>query len=127
MDASARQAGPDFWLLMYAWVLRNQSSVKMKTCSVASLGSLVVLFGCGTLPDSSSVESKFKGQNPGCAVESVTYTIEGERRPWVPGPGEFVRDEAVFQVTYRMRGDSTNRVAFRRFRRAPEGWVKQLP
>lgn len=102
-------------------------SVKMRTNSLAHLTLLVVLVGCGTLPNSYDVESKFKAQNARCAIESVTYTIEGERRPLTPGPGEFVRDEAVFRVTYRLPGDQTNRVAFRRFRRGPEGWVEQMP
>src|SRR5579859_5822112 len=102
-------------------------SVNTKTCSLALIVSLGILVGCGSLPNSYDVESKFKAQHPGSVIESVTYKMEGERRPMVPGPGEFVRDEAVFQVAYRMPGDSTNQVAFRRFRHGPEGWVEQTP
>jgi len=102
-------------------------SVNTKTCSLALIVSLGILVGCGSLPNSYDVESKFKAQRPGSVIESVTYKMEGERRPMVPGPGEFVRDEAVFQVAYRMPGDSTNQVAFRRFRHGPEGWVEQTP
>jgi hypothetical protein len=102
-------------------------SLKMKTRLLSGLALRLVFVGCGTLPSSYDVESKFKAQNAGCAIQSVAYTIEGERKSLVPGPGELVRDEAVFQVTYRMPGDSTNRVAFRRFRRGPEGWVEQVP
>lgn len=106
---------------------RALRSVKMKIRTLAFGTSLLVLVGCGTLPSSYDVESKFTAHHPGCTVESVTYKIEGERKPLVPGPGEFVRDDAVFQITYRLPGDLTNRVAFRRFRAGPEGWVEQTP
>ena len=88
---------------------------------------LELLAGCGTLPNSYEVESKFKAQHPGCVVERVHYNIEGYGELIGEGPGEMVRDGAVFEISYRMPGDSTNRIAFRRFSRGPEGWVEQTP
>ena len=104
----------------------SERSVKMKMRSFVFLASLL-LVGCGTLPNPYDVESKFRDQHPWCAVESVTYRIEGERRHLTQSPGEFAWDEAVFHITYRMPGDSTNRVALRRFRLGPEGWFEETP
>ena len=94
--------------------------------SFVFVASIFLLDGCGTLPSSYKVESQFKAQHPECIVEKVSYKIEGQRLLG-DGPGAIIRDNAIFEITYHVPGESTNHIAFRRFHTYAEGWVEQKP
>ena len=79
---------------------------------------IILLAGCGTLPSAFDVEKKFIADHPGVTVEKVTYEIKGERS------AQIVRHEAQFEIHYRAAGDSAEKVAYRRFRSVPEGWIE---